>query len=66
MLVNKYTEDKMEVVEVTGVEKTYPVMKSITQSALKAGITHEEYDDYQNCLCREGRATKEVLTNNER
>ncbi|MBR2704450.1 MAG: hypothetical protein IKE91_03175 [Clostridia bacterium] len=56
----------MEVVEVTGVEKTYPVMKSITQSALKAGITHEEYDDYQNCLCREGRATKEVLTNNER
>ncbi len=51
----------MEIVEVTDIEKTYPVMKSITQSALKAGITQEAYNDYLNCLSREEKNTEEVL-----
>lgn len=56
----------MEIVNATGIENKYPTIKSITQSALKAGITQEAYNDYINCLGREGRATKEVLGNNER
>ncbi len=57
----------MEVVNAAYVEQNlYPGMKSITKSALKAGITQELYEDYLDCLRREGRDTKEVLTNNER
>ena len=51
----------MEIANATEVEKTYPIMKSITQSALKAGIPQEAYTNYLNCLSRDGRATEEVL-----
>jgi hypothetical protein len=57
----------MEIANATYVEENlYPVMKSITKSALKANITQEAYANYLNCLNREGRATEEVLENNER
>lgn len=52
----------MEIVNATYVEESlYPVMKSITKSALKANITQEAYAKYLSCISREGRTTKEVL-----
>ena len=50
----------MEIAGATEVEKTYLIIKSITQSALKAGITQEAYADYINYLNRE-KITEEVL-----
>lgn len=57
----------MEPVDVTGVEQNlYPVMKSITRSALRANITHEQYYDYIRSRGIDRENTKEVLENNER
>lgn len=57
----------MEIVDATDVEQNmYPVMKSITKSALKANITLEVYNDYINCLDRRKIDTQKVLKNNER
>ncbi len=57
----------MEPVDVTGVEQNlYPVMKSITRSALRANITQEQYYDYVKSRGIDKENTKEVLENNER
>ena len=50
----------MEIASATEVEETYLVIKSITQSALKAGVTQEAYTNYINSINRE-RITGEVL-----
>ena len=51
----------MEPVDVTGVEQNlYPVMKSITRSALRANITQEQYYDYVKSRGIDKENTKEV------
>ena len=52
----------MEIVDAIEVEQnTYPIIKSITRSALRKNITQQEYNDYLNCRDRSGKDTQEVL-----
>ncbi len=59
---NKYTEDKMEVVDAaTETKEECPTIKEITKAALKSGITQENYNDYIDIRGLDARDTEEVL-----